>query len=133
MAATAMNHFTILTDDLAATVRFYRDLLGLQDGPRPPFGFPGAWMYVGQVPVLHVVGGRPRSELRAGVIDHLAFSAQGLSELLTALADRKIEHTCQRLIGAGTWQVFFLDPNGAKVEVDFDAGEAPPESRRDLR
>jgi catechol 2,3-dioxygenase-like lactoylglutathione lyase family enzyme len=44
MPAVAMNHFTILTDDLDATVDFYTDLLGLQVGPRPPFNFPGAWM-----------------------------------------------------------------------------------------
>ena len=47
MAATGMNHFTVLTDDVPATVGFYRDLLGLTDGPRPPLGFPGAWLYAG--------------------------------------------------------------------------------------
>ena len=31
MPATAMNHFTILTDDVPATVQFYRDLLGLTE------------------------------------------------------------------------------------------------------
>ncbi len=65
MPVTAMNHFTILTDDVAATVDFYRDLLGLVAGPRPPFSFPGAWMYSGDAPILHVVGGRKESELRA--------------------------------------------------------------------
>jgi catechol 2,3-dioxygenase-like lactoylglutathione lyase family enzyme len=29
-----MNHFTVLTDDVGATVGFYRDLLGLTEGPR---------------------------------------------------------------------------------------------------
>ena len=47
MPATAMNHFTILTDDVPGTVRFYRDLLGLSDGWRPPLTFPGAWLYAG--------------------------------------------------------------------------------------
>ena len=28
MPATAMNHFTILTDDVPKTVHFYRELLG---------------------------------------------------------------------------------------------------------
>ena len=42
MPATAMNHFTILTDDVPMTVAFYRELLGLTEGPRPPFDFPGA-------------------------------------------------------------------------------------------
>jgi hypothetical protein len=26
-------------------------------------------------------------------------------------------------VGSGTWQLFSHDPNGAKVELDFDASE----------
>jgi catechol 2,3-dioxygenase-like lactoylglutathione lyase family enzyme len=118
-----MNHFTVLTDDVSATVAFYRDLLGLTEGPRPAFGFPGAWLYADGEAILHVIGGRPRSELRAGVIDHMAFSASGLGTTLAALAARGIEHTCRQQVGSGTWQVFFHDPNGAKVELDFAASE----------
>ena len=50
MAATGMNHFNILTDDVDATVDFYRDAVGLETGPRPDLGFPGAWMYCGRSP-----------------------------------------------------------------------------------
>jgi catechol 2,3-dioxygenase-like lactoylglutathione lyase family enzyme len=123
MPATTMNHFTILTDDVPGTIRFYADLLGLSDGPRPPFDFPGAWLYAGDVPILHVIGGRPRAELTAGVIDHMAFTAVGLSDTLAKLTARNLQHVCRRLVGAGTWQVFFNDPNGARVELDFDASE----------
>ena len=123
MPVTTMNHFTILTDDVAAPVEFYRDLLGLVDGPRPPFDFPGAWLYAGERPILHVVGGRNADELRPGVIDHMAFSAEDLSDTLALLASRNIAHTCRRLPGGGTWQVFFHDPNGARVELDFPADE----------
>jgi catechol 2,3-dioxygenase-like lactoylglutathione lyase family enzyme len=123
MPATAMNHFTILTDDVATTVAFYRDLLGLTDGPRPPFDFPGAWLYAGDTPILHVIGDRPSDELRAGVIDHMAFTAHDLADTLALLTARNIAHTCRRLVGAGTWQVFFFDPNGARVELDFAADE----------
>jgi len=123
MPATTMNHFTILTDDVPGTIRFYREFLGLTDGPRPPFDFPGAWLYAGGVPILHVIGGRPESELKSGVIDHMAFSAVGLSDTIAKLVAFNIEHTCRRLVGAGTWQVFFFDPNGARVELDFDAAE----------
>ena len=123
MAASAMNHFTILTDDVPGTVRFYGELLGLVAGPRPDFGFPGAWLYAGGAPILHLIGGRPRAELTPGVIDHMAFTAEGLAGTLATLTARGIEHTCARQTGAGTWQVFFFDPNGARVELDFDAAE----------
>ena len=123
MPATAMNHFTILTDDVERTVGFYGDLLSLTPGWRPPLTFPGAWLYAGSAAILHVVGGRPRDELKSGVIDHMAFSAHGLADTLALLASRNIEHTCRKQAGSGTWQVFFFDPNGARVELDFGADE----------
>ncbi len=126
MAIAGMNHFTVLTDDVGATVGFYRELLGLTEGPRPAFDFPGAWLYAGAQAVLHVVGGRGRSELRAGVIDHMAFSATGLAPTLAALDARGIKYACRKQVGSGVWQVFFHDPNGAKVELDFAANEAGP-------
>ena len=126
MPATAMNHFTILTDDVPATIRFYRDLLGLAEGPRPPFDFPGAWLYADATPILHVIGGQPRASLKAGVIDHMAFSAVGLSDTLANLVARGIHHVCRRQAGDGPWQVFFFDPNGARVELDFSPEEIHP-------
>ena len=126
MAITGMNHFTVLTDDVGATVAFYRDLLGLAEGPRPPLGFPGAWLYAGGQAVLHVVGGRPRSELRAGAIDHMAFSATGLAAAIAALDAKGIAHQCRQQAGSGVWQVFFHDPSGAKVELDFAPEESAP-------
>ncbi|HTP99578.1 MAG TPA: VOC family protein [Casimicrobiaceae bacterium] len=123
MAVSAMNHFTILTDDVAGTVEFYTRLLGLANGSRPDLGFPGAWMYAGGEAILHIIGGKARSELRAGVIDHMAFTAQGLSDTIATLAAYGIEHTCRQQVGTGVWQVFFFDPNGARVELDFAASE----------
>lgn len=124
MTIEGMNHFTILTDDVPKTVSFYDDVLGLTAGPRPNFDFPGAWLYAGGAPILHIIGGRPPEALKAGVIDHMAFSAQGLASVLTTLKTRAIEHECRRQKGSGVWQVFFFDPNGAKVELDFAADES---------
>jgi catechol 2,3-dioxygenase-like lactoylglutathione lyase family enzyme len=126
MATTGMNHFTVLTDDVPQTVRFYGDFVGLTDGPRPPLGFPGAWLYAGGQAVLHIVGGRPRDELKAGVIDHMAFSASGLAATLAKLDAHRVEYACRQQKGSGVWQVFLHDPNGAKVELDFPPEESGP-------
>ncbi len=125
MRVTGMNHFTILTDDLDTTLAFYRDFLGLVPGPRPPFTFPGAWLYVegGSDAILHVVAGRPRDVLVKGVIDHMAFSGSGLADTVARLKARGIAHELRRLPGYGTWQLFFDDPNQAKIEIDFDPAE----------
>ncbi len=125
MAVSGMNHFTVLTDDVDGTARFYRELLGLVAGPRPDFAFPGAWLYAGEQAILHLIGGRPRSELKAGVIDHMAFSGDDLAGTLAALTARNVEHTCRRQVDSGIWQVFFHDPNGAKIEVDFPSDARP--------
>lgn len=58
MTIQGLNHFTVLTEDLEATRRFYAEVLGLTEGERPPFGFPGAWFYCRGQPVLHVIAGR---------------------------------------------------------------------------
>ena len=126
MTVSGMNHFTILTDDVPRTVDFYVRLLGVEDGPRPDLGFPGAWLYADGAAILHVIGGRTRAQLRAGVIDHMAFSAKGLADTLALLIACNVEHTCRRQKGTDIWQVFFHDPNGAHVELDFSPDEVHP-------
>lgn len=127
MTIQGMNHFTVLTGDLEATEAFYCGLLGLRNGPRPPLGFPGAWLYCGEQAVLHIVAGRPLPADPAGVLDHMAFTAHDLPGTIARLKSHKIEYVLRRQAGVGTWQMFFHDPNGARVELDFDALEATPE------
>jgi len=129
MPALAMDHFTILTDRLDETLAFYDDLLGLKPGDRPPFRFPGAWLYCGGRAVLHIVAGRPLPADPAGILDHMAFSASGLSETLDRLDARSLPYDLRQLPGSGMWQLFFNDPNGARVELDFAASETLPASR----
>jgi catechol 2,3-dioxygenase-like lactoylglutathione lyase family enzyme len=128
MTVSTMNHFTILTADVDGTLAFYSEFLGLRAGARPPFTFPGAWLYAqgGNDPILHVIGGRRREELVKGVIDHMAFSGRGLSETVARLKTKSVPHELRRLPEYGTWQLFFHDPNGAKIEIDFDAAESGP-------
>jgi catechol 2,3-dioxygenase-like lactoylglutathione lyase family enzyme len=126
MAIAGMNHFTVLTSDLDATLAFYCGLLGLENGPRPPFDFPGAWLYSDGRAILHIVAGRPLPASPAGVIDHMAFSATALAETAAHLTANNIAFDLRKLPGDGTWQLFCHDPNGARVELDFDAAEPAP-------
>src|SRR5690606_8329927 len=83
MGITAMNHFTVLTHDLDATVKFY-GMFGLNPGWRPPFGFPGAWLYSGDTAILHVIKKDTLTE-KDGVLDHMAFSAVDLPAVAARL------------------------------------------------
>ncbi len=121
-----MNHFTITAEDREATLGFYCGLLGLVEGERPDLGFPGAWLYPPGSPqaVLHIVFGRPMPSPRTGVIDHMAFTASGLSEVQARLDAAGRHYSLRRLPGSGLWQLFTFCPNGARVELDFDTAGA---------
>lgn len=120
-----MNHFTVLAEDREKTLAFYCGLLGLQEGARPDLGFPGAWLTAGgPQAVLHIVFGRALPQPRAGVIDHMAFSARDLKAVTARLDAAGQPYDLRRQAGSGTWQLFTFDPNGARVELDFDAAEA---------
>ncbi|NBW08637.1 MAG: dioxygenase [Caulobacteraceae bacterium] len=121
-----MDHFTIVTDQLAQTIAFY-ERLGLSSGARPDFGVGGAWLYIGDHPALHVVETERMPEPRRGVLDHMAFFAHdfvGLAERVTAagIAYRVIRTPRPFSL----WQMFLYDPNGVEVELDFAPDETPP-------
>jgi len=126
MPIEGMNHFTVLTRDLEATRRFYVGLLGLTEGYRPDLGFPGAWLYAGSQAVLHIIAGRPLPSEPRGVLDHMAFSAKDLRATVAGLTAQSIAYDLRRQPESGTWQLFCFDPSGARVELDFDAGELAP-------
>ena len=126
MPISGMNHFTVLTSDLEASMTFYVDVLGLRDGFRPDFDFPGAWLYVDDQPILHIIAGRSVPASPRGVIDHMAFSARELRAVVARLQQHGIDHDLRRLPSTGAWQLFCFDPSGARVELDFEADEAAP-------
>ena len=121
-----MNHFTVIAEDEQKTLDFYVGLLGMTVGHRPDLGFPGAWLYAGGLAaVLHVYFDHPVPAQRAGVIDHMAFSAADLHAVKARFDAAGIRYDLRQQAGASTWQLFSQDPNGAKVELDFDAAERP--------
>ena len=119
-----MNHFTITAENREATLGFYCGLLGLTEGHRPDLGFPGAWLYAGSPQaVLHIYWDRPMPATRTGVIDHMAFSARNLKAVKARFDAAGVKYDLRQQAGSGTWQLFSFDPNGARVELDFDATE----------
>ena len=126
-----MDHFTVVTDQLQLTQDFY-EALGLTVGPRPNFGVPGLWLYAGDHAVLHVIAVAQMPALRRGALDHMAFMGEDIAATLALLLSRSIAYRLIRLPRPwSTWQVFFDDPNGAEVEIDFDAAQKVPQHLKD--
>jgi catechol 2,3-dioxygenase-like lactoylglutathione lyase family enzyme len=127
MALERLDHYTIRLrpDDLAATRQFYVEVLGLSEGERPAFSFPGHWLYCGGRPVVHLAGtateDRPTS---TGRVDHIAFHATGLQGMLRHLEARNLTFEQRPVPGQQLHQVFLNDPKGIKIELKYTAAEA---------
>lgn len=141
----SLNHYSIRTVDLEACERFYCGVLGLQKGPRPPFPFPGLWLYGEDAgdyanAMVHVIGidrddpagleqylgGRDEGALAgSGAVDHVAFFVTGLAHMLERLKAGGIACRERTVPLLGLHQVFVDDPNGIVVELNFPAAERP--------
>jgi catechol 2,3-dioxygenase-like lactoylglutathione lyase family enzyme len=126
MANYHLNHVNIRTADLKGTRDFYADVLGLEEGFRPPFPNPGHWMYAGDMPVIHISPCEPESPIRTNPdgfgkgLDHFAMWGDNLTEQLATLDSKGIPYE-KRLAGGGrVVQVFFNDPNGITIELGFN-------------
>jgi catechol 2,3-dioxygenase-like lactoylglutathione lyase family enzyme len=120
MAIAGLDHYALLSSDPERTTRFYEDIVGLKVGFRPPLSFPGVWLYAGEHPVVHIIFGKPIAARETGAVDHLAFKASGdIKGALAKLDAQGIEYSMRKLERSGVVQVFFRDPDGVGVELNF--------------
>jgi len=127
MGLQFIDHYTIhvRTADLAQLVRFYEEALGLRDGPRPPFDFPGNWLYVGDKPVVHLVGTDYDAPLaspepKSGQFDHVSFRSSGLAGQRERLRSKGIAFEEATVPASPIHQIFVRDPAGIMVELTYD-------------
>jgi catechol 2,3-dioxygenase-like lactoylglutathione lyase family enzyme len=133
MAIARLDHYSIRTSDVEATRRFYTEVVGLEDGYRPKFDFPGCWLYTGERAVVHVVGydpndpkglldylgDKPLDTSGTGTIDHIAFIATDLGGTCRKLEAMGIPYRERGLPAFKLHQVFIEDPNGLTIELNF--------------
>jgi len=125
----SLDHVNIRTASLERMVDYYERIVGLQSGPRPPFPFPGAWLYAGDRAVVHLIGlAEPpqgptaREALR---LEHYALRAGGTADLRAFLAHLErlgVEGQVVTLPDGSAVQVNLWDPDGNHLHLDF----APP-------
>ena len=121
-----LDHINLRTGRLDEMVAWYRDVLGMEEGPRPDFGFPGAWLYANGQALVHLVGADPApadtgEDLK---LEHGAFRASGYAAFVDRLTARGERHRITPVEGAGVVQVNVWDPDGNHLHVDFDSAEA---------
>jgi catechol 2,3-dioxygenase-like lactoylglutathione lyase family enzyme len=123
MPATALDHVTIVTKDLQASRDFYIGLLGLEEADfRPAFSFDGAWLKLGDVAVVHLIAAdRGPSDGTTLPFDHFALSATDIKAMRGTLEAHGIAYVERTPPGTTIRQIFIHDPDGVRVELNFDA------------
>ena len=119
-----LDHANLRTTRLDAMIAWYRDVLDMPPGDRPPFAFPGAWLYRHGQALVHLVGverAEPGEDL---TLEHVAFSATGLTAFLERLGAHGVPYRLSRVPGFGTLQVNIHDPDGNHLHIDFAPEEA---------
>ena len=143
-----LDHYTLRTRKPEETVNFYTTVLGMKEGWRPPFKFPGHWLYIGETPVVHIITigddekaardyvGEHKEGPGSGSLDHIAFRCQGLSGYQDRLLKLGVTFHERVVPNVEQHQLFIMDPNGVRIELAFDAsestgirGEAMPQSK----
>jgi catechol 2,3-dioxygenase-like lactoylglutathione lyase family enzyme len=133
MSVLSLNHYTIRTADLERSRRFYEEVVGLRSGDRPPFNFPGLWLYSADgVAALHLVGVGPGDGLAdylgaktesdsigGGAIDHIAFMCRDLEGVRAVLQKRAVPFRERTVPLINMAQIFLEDPEGITLELNF--------------
>ena len=141
MLINSLDHCSIRTTKLQETRDFFVDILGLEDGERPDFPFPGAWLYTDSAAVIHLIGVDPDDpsglqqyvggEIRAetlqgsGAFDHIAFRANDPSVLIDRLKKTDHAYRERQVPNTDLFQIFVEDPNGITIELNYRGEEEP--------
>ena len=122
-----MNHFTVIAEDEKKTLDFYVGLLGLTRRPsaRPRLSTaPGSTARRRRRCCTSTSTGQLPDAARRRDRPHGLHGAATCKAVKARFDASGVKYDLRQQPGAGTWQLFSYDPNGAKVELDFDPAES---------
>lgn len=128
MPVRAFDHYNLRAERavLDELRDFYRDVVGLTVGDRPPFRSFGYWLYADGKPVLHLSqssDGESRPSGAVNTFSHAAFNCTGRAEYERRLQSLGIPYRTASVPLLNIAQLFFHDPAGNGVELQFDAND----------
>ncbi len=118
MIAKSVDHISFAVRDLEASLHFYRDVLGLEDIPRPDFGIPGAWLGAGNSQV-HLIAAPDGADIGAPpdalspLACHQAFAVEDYQKTVDHLKANGLE---VMETSAQQGQLWVKDPDGYVIE-----------------
>ncbi len=124
MAVLGFNHYNLRAERsmMEQLKVFYRDVVGLRIGDRPQLTSFGYWLYAESIDVLHLSEAKPEEKRRENVattFDHVAFTATDYDATIVRLEKLSIEFKTREISDTGQKQIFFRDPAGNGIELNF--------------
>ncbi len=119
MPLERLDHVNVRTASLQAMTEFYQRVVGLELGERPPFTFSGAWLYLNDQAVLHLVEVESPPAGTEPKIEHFAFRATGIDGFIARLEASSVSYRRAIVPATGLEQLHFSDPDGNHIEVGF--------------
>jgi catechol 2,3-dioxygenase-like lactoylglutathione lyase family enzyme len=117
-----LDHVTIRTRDLQATLSFFLTVFDLEEGERPLAirRIPGHWLYSEGRPLVHLIGSRGSGIDRAAeAIDHVGLRMEGYADFRKKLDRLGIRCTPMDLADLQERRLFFHAPGGPLLEAVF--------------
>src|SRR5262245_21078476 len=123
MPVAGFQHINIRSADVERTRDFHVRIVGLRVGDRPPFQSIGYWLYLGDQPIVHLVQRNPGdiAPIGSGNLDHIAFQGIDIEATRATLMAAGIPFHEQIVPRDQTRQIFVVDPDGIKVEMNFES------------
>ncbi|ESQ92783.1 glyoxalase [Asticcacaulis sp. AC460] len=129
MIVKNLNHINIQTRDMAGTIAFYEELLGLEARIAPERD-PSLrqWLYDSRdMAVIHLnLWGTDNTIARdvvpgghTGAIHHVAFECDGFDEMVRRLKARNLDYGFAEIPSIKLRQLFVTDPNNVLLELNF--------------
>jgi glyoxylase I family protein len=119
---TSLHHVAVCVTDIERSKRFYGDVLGLKEIPRPAFPFAGAWYELADGRQFHLIVHEPARALR-GTTDidsrdgHIALGVEDFDRAVAHLREAGVE-CLARPDNVTPWkQLYVTDPDGNVIEL----------------
>ncbi len=131
MRIKKLDHYNIIANKevIERVIAFYIQILGFEDDTRPDFEIEGTWLYREGKPLVHLavfdLEDPPKPglyETSTGSVHHIAFDCEGFEEFKSTLEKNDINYFRTVVPGTTIEQLFFHDPAGVRIELNFKNG-----------
>lgn len=114
-----LDHVNIHVVDGPRMVRFLEQVLEAREGFRPPFDFPGHWVYLDEQPVIHLTVVERTADFPQGMISHVAFGVYEFEPARSRVEASGYPWQLAGIPGTPIGQIFVTGPEGLLVEIQY--------------